>query len=176
MGFRVWAAAFVAAVSVVSLASAQGRPVELGIDAGVGIDLSGSNTVSVGIPTQAFRAGFFVSDAVSIEPRLSLNYIHPEGSESLVALAAELGPVFHLQSDRSRSRPYLRPFAGLNFLKVGSENDAQLTAGGALGVKIPVAERLAMRFEATFTHGFESSEFAGGNAIGGTIGFSFFTH
>jgi hypothetical protein len=159
-----------------SFARAQGRPVELGIDAGVGFELSGSNTVSVGVPTQGFRAGFFVADAVSIEPRLSLNYVHPDGGESLVALAAELGPVFHFGSEAGRAGPYLRPFGGINWLKIGSESDAQLTAGGALGVKIPIAERLATRLEATFTHAFESSEFSGGNALGGTIGFSFFTH
>jgi hypothetical protein len=175
MRIRVRATAlFVAVLALPSFAWAQGRPVELGIDARVGFELSGSNTVSVGVPTQSFRAGFFVADAVSIEPRLSLNYIH--SGESLVALAAELGPVFHFGSESGRSGPYLRPFGGINWLKVGSESDAQLTAGGGLGVKIPIAQRLATRLEATFTHAFESSELGGGNALGGTIGFSFFTH
>jgi hypothetical protein len=116
---RCCAAAVAVLVLLTSTARAQGRPVELGIDAGGSLDLSSGNAVVVGVPVQDFR--------------------------------------------------------GLNFLKIGSESDTQLALGGALGVKIPIGERLATRLEGSFTHGFESSGSGGGSALGLTVGLSFYT-
>lgn len=170
------AAALAAAVlALPSSGSAQGRPVELGIDAGGTLDLSAGNAVVIGIPVQDFRAGFFISDAVSVEPRVALNYLDGDGGDAIVTVAAQLGPMIHFSPERGRAQGYVRPFGGLNFLKVGGESDTQFALGGALGVKLPIAERLATRLEASFTHGFETSNFGGGNAIGLTVGLSFFT-
>ena len=160
--------------AIPSPGSAQGRPVELGIDAGGTFDLA-ADAVAIGIPVQDFRAGFFISDAVSVEPRLALNYLDGNGGSSIVALSAQLGPVIHLAPHRGRTQGYVRPFGGLNFLKVGNDSDAQLAVGGAIGVKIPVAERLATRVEGSFTHGFETGNVSGGNALGLSVGLSLYT-
>jgi hypothetical protein len=172
---RCCAAAAAVLVLLASPARAQGHPVELGIDAGGTLDLSSGNTVVVGVPVQDFRAGFYVSDRVSIEPRLALNYLDDDASEALIAAAVQLGPVLHLAPERGRAQPYLRPYGGLNFLKISGQSDTQLTVGGALGVKIPIGERLATRIEGSFTHGFESDRAGGGNALGLTLGLSFYT-
>lgn len=157
------------ALALPASGAAQGRPVELGIDAGGSFDLSGSNTVVIGVPVQDFRAGFFVSDAVSIEPRIALNFIDQDGS-SLTAIDAQLGPVIHFSPDRSRAQGYVRPFGGLSYI---TDAGAVVSLGGALGVKLPIAERLAARVEGSFAHGFDS--FYSGNAVGLTMGLSFFT-
>ena len=167
------------AAAVVLLASsihAQGRPVELGIDAGGTFDLSAGNAVVIGVPVQDFRAGFYLSDRVSIEPRLALNYLDDDGGDAILAGTVQLGPVIHFTPDRRHALAYLRPYGGLTFLKIGGESDAQLTVGGAVGVKLPVGERLAARIEGSLTHGFETSNAAGGNALGLTVGLSFYTH
>ena len=54
---RCCAAAVAVLVLLTSTARAQGRPVELGIDAGGSLDLSSGNAVVVGVPVQDFRAG-----------------------------------------------------------------------------------------------------------------------
>jgi len=172
---RCCAAAAAVVVLLVSPARAQGRPVELGIDAGGSLDLSAGNTVVVGLPVQDFRAGFYLSDRVSVEPRLALNYLDGDGGDAIVAGTVQLGPVLHFTPDRGRAQPYVRPYGGLNFVKVGGESDTQFALGGALGVKVPVGERLATRIEGSFTHGFDSGRSSGGNALGLTIGLSFYT-
>jgi hypothetical protein len=173
---RLRCAALAAALVLLpSLALAQGHPVELGIDAGGTFDLSGGNAVAIGVPVQDLRAGFYLTDNVSIEPRMALNYLDGDGGDAVVTVAAQLGPVIHFTPDRARAQGYVRPFGGLTFIHIGSESDAQVAVGGALGVKLPLAERLAARLEGSFTHGFETSHFGGGNALGLSIGLSFYT-
>jgi hypothetical protein len=157
------------ALALPASGAAQGRPVELGIDAGGSFDLSGSNIVVIGVPVQDFRAGFFISDAVSVEPRVALTFIDQDGS-SLTAIAAQLGPVVHFSPDRTRAQGYVRPFGGVSYI---TDNGALFSLGGALGVKLPIAERLAARVEGSYVHGFDS--FYGGDALGLMVGLSFFT-
>jgi hypothetical protein len=164
---RLFAIAWSLAMALPTSGTAQGRPVELGIDAGGSFELSGSNTVVVGLPTQDFRVGFFVSDAISVEPRVAFTHVEQDGS-SLTAVSAQLGPVIHFSPDRSRTQGYVRPFAGINYL---TDYGSGFTAGGALGVKLPLVERLAARVEGSYVHGFDS-----GNALGFTVGLSFLTH
>jgi hypothetical protein len=172
---RCCAAVAAVLVLLAAPARAQGHPVELGIDAGGTLDLSGSNAVVVGLPVQDFRAGFYLSERVSIEPRVALNYLDGDGGDAIVAGTVQLGPVLHFTPDRGRAQAYVRPYGGLNFIKVGGESDAQVALGGALGVKVPMGERLATRIEGSFTHGFDSSSSGGGNALGLTAGLSFYT-
>lgn len=162
MRTRFGATAVLAALilALPSSGTAQGRPIELGIDAGGTLDLS-ADAVAIGVPVQDFRAGFFISEALSVEPRLALNYLDGDGGSSVVTVSAQLGPMIHFSPDRGRTQGYVRPFGGLNFLKVGSESDTQFAVAGAVGVKIPVAERLATRLEGSFPHGFETSNFSG---------------
>lgn len=166
---RLFAIAAAVALALPVTGAAQDRPIELGIDAGGTFDLSGSNAIAVGVPVQDLRVGIFVSDAVSLEPRLALNFLD-DGGSSVTAIAAQLGPVIHFSPDRSRAQGYIRPFGGINYITdVGSV----FTAGAGLGYKLPLAERLAARVEASYVHGFDS--FYGGDALGLLVGLSFFT-
>ena len=162
--------AIAASVALTPPASAaQGRPVELGIDAGGSFDVSGSNTVAIGLPVQDFRAGIFVSDAVSIEPRVAFAFIDQDGS-NLTAIDAQLGPVLHFSPGRGRPQGYVRPFGGVSYI---TDAGAVVSLGGALGVKLPVAERLAVRVEGSYAHGFDS--YYSADAVGLALGLSFLT-
>jgi hypothetical protein len=157
------------ALTLPASVAAQGRPVEFGIDAGGSFDVSGSNTVAIGLPVQDFRAGIFVSDAVSIEPRVAFAFIDQDGS-NLTAIDAQLGPVLHFSPDRGRPQGYVRPFGGVSYI---TDAGAVVSLGGALGVKLPVAERLAVRVEGSYAHGFDS--YYSADAVGLAVGLSFFT-
>ncbi|HYC33246.1 MAG TPA: outer membrane beta-barrel protein [Gemmatimonadales bacterium] len=153
-------------------ATAQSRGVELGIDAGAAIGLSGGTSYAVGVPIQDFRLGIFVGKAVSIEPRLALSYIGGDGDD-LVAISTQIGPVIPFSPERTRAQGYLRPFAGLGYADLGGGSDTQVALGMGLGVKVPLAERLAARLEGSYTHTAES--FTGTHALGISAGLSFFT-
>jgi hypothetical protein len=159
-----------AALTLPTPGSAQGRPVELGT-----FDLSGGSAIAVSIPVQDFRAGFFLSDRLSLEPRLALSFFDSDGTSSQTALSSQVGALVHFHGDRTRAQPYIRPFGGVLFLDVGGNNDAQFLAGGGIGVKIPIADRLAARVEGVYTHGFESSGLGTTDAVSLLVGFSFFT-
>jgi hypothetical protein len=165
---------------VMSLAAApgawaQGRPVELGLDAGVSFNLSDPNVTTISIPVQDLRAGFFLSDAVSLEPRIALNYLKVEDSDALTTITLAVGGLYHFHADRTRAQPYVRPFAGLAYIDVGPDSETQFSAGGGIGIKLPMAERFAARLEGAYVHGFETDALLGSDAINLTVGFSFYT-
>ncbi len=67
-------------------------------------------------PVKTFRAGFFVSDRVSIEPRIDFDYIKPEGGDAFTNVGLSLGGLFHFTPERERSQtlsphphPQIRP-------------------------------------------------------------------
>jgi hypothetical protein len=158
-----------------ALLSAQGRPAELGIDGGFAILADGGSSFSFQLPFQSFRVGFFPSDAVSIEPALSVNYLKFEGVHAVYTLDFALGGLYHFVSDRGRSQPYFRPFVGIDLIGAGGESVSQFHVGGAFGVKLPVANQLAVRLEAGFRHEFENDDLSGGSRITAAVGLSIFT-
>jgi len=163
-----------------SVAGAQtSRGVELGIDAGVAIGLGDNSQTVISFPAQAFRAGFAMSDRISIEPKLGFSISTGDNSTSS-SYRAEVGALYHLSPrvDRMRSGVYVRPFAGIAGFNVsvdGDDNDVGDTnglLGVGLGLKVPLISRLSTRFEANVagTFGDESN-----SQIGLLAGFSFFT-
>lgn len=168
--------------SAVSLASSAagaqaGRGVELGIDAGVAIGLGDNSQTVIDIPAQAFRAGFAMTDRVTIEPKLGLSIV-TGGGDTFSSYRAEVGALYHLASraDRMRSGVYVRPFAGLTGFSAGSgSNDVSDTnglLGLGVGLKVALLSRFSSRFEANIagTFGDDSS-----SQIGLLAGLSFFT-
>lgn len=151
------------------------RPVELGVDAGVQFDLEDPKTTVVGIPIQNLRVGFFLSDKLSLEPSVALNWIKVSGEDSFSTLGLDASLLYHFTADTERSQLYVRPFAGLMRVSGGGESVNQMQAGAGLGVKLPMATRMALRLEGNVRHGFETDDIASGTALGMTIGFSFFT-
>jgi len=161
---------------VPTLLNAQGQPVELGVDGGLAISFIGGTTATTfQLPIQSLRAGFFPSDAVSLEPAVSVTYLKIEEFDAFYTLGLEFGALLHFISDRSRSQPYFRPFAGFQLLGAGGESVSQFHAGGGFGVKVPVANQLAVRLEAGFQHAFKNEDIGGRNSITAAVGLSFFT-
>ena len=123
-------------------------------------------------PQGAVRFGFFLSDAVSLEPATSLSLLTGDG-ETLTSWAFATKLLYHLQTDASRARPYLA--LGGTFTLV-SNGDSSTQFGGVvdIGVKIPINERVGARLAASYTHGFENDDFYSRNVIAAVFGLSVF--
>jgi hypothetical protein len=180
--YRSVGTAIVCSLLLVGQGSAQGRPIELGIDLGIEFGIHDAefvdetiHTTRIWIPLAYFRVAFYESDQVWIEPRMTLLFLNAEGASSTV-LKFVVGFGLDFQADATRARPYIHHFGG--FLNVdSSEGDGatQMLLGGGLGVKVPMAERLASRLEGGVSYSFESDGLASGFGIYLTFGFSFFT-
>lgn len=174
-------AALVLVAPLAAHAQTESRPIELGIDAGIDFALGDNSVTTVSIPAQRFRAGFFLSNAVSLEPAASLVYAHSGGGSSSI-FGGELGVLFHTTAaTENDNRYYLRPFLGVQHIHFSSGDNSdgatQTHVGAGAGVKMPLVDRLAFRFEVNFAHAFEASgaNGTGHNGIGVLGGFSFFT-
>lgn len=157
-----------------SVAMAQ-RPIEIGFDAGLQFDLESPTTTVFSLPIQAVRFGFFLSDRVALEPNLGINWFKVEGEDAFSTLNLEMGLPYLLGGQPGGTRTYLRPSIGIARVGGGGESVTQFQAGGGIGVKIPAADRMALRLEANVLHGFESDEAASGTRLGLLFGLSFFT-
>lgn len=179
--FKSTLLALLLSAALPALASAQGRPIELGIDAlSLGVDIFSafgqSRTVTTfSAPVKMFRVGFFVGDQVSVEPRISFDYVKPEGTDAVTQLTFSLGALYHFTPERQRSQVYLRPVGSIFFVDVGDQSASQVFLGVGLGVKLPIFGQLAARLELEYAHGFDNDDFANVNSLAAVFGFSFFT-
>lgn len=165
-------------------ASAQ---IELGIDvSSIGVEswsFEGGPTrtitqMSVESPPaslRTFRVGFFVSDKVSVEPKISLDYSKYEGSDSNSDLTLSLGVLYHFTPERQRSQGYIRPVGSIIYADDHYGSRSQVSLGIGLGVKLPIMGQLAARLEAQYAHRFRNDDFATVNSLTAVFGFSFFT-
>ena len=169
-----------AAITLVASASrAQDRPIELGIDAGLTVGLGDNSFTTINIPAQAFRVGFFVQDNISIEPKVGINSTSVNGHRN-TNYRAELGLLYHFfrpgmrsySSPGPRSSFYVRPFAGIVGASNNDNSDTRGLLGAGVGIKVPLVNRLASRFEANIAHTFGD---ASSNELGILAGLSFFT-
>lgn len=174
--------ALVGAMLIGGVVGAQpGRPLELGADAAVTIGLGDNSVTVVDIPAQAFRIGFFLNDRISLEPKFGLTTISG-GGDTFTSYLAELGLPIHWYRARMRGDPYpypsplsafyVRPFIGLLGTNTEGPDITNGRVGAGLGMKVPLASRLASRFEANFAHIFGDFD---SNEIGLLAGLSFFT-
>ncbi len=155
----------------------QGRPVELGIDAGLSVTLTegvDATITQVAIPASRFRVGFFVSDIVEIEPSLAFALLSVNG-ETATAVGFQLGLAFHSTAKRDRPRMFFQVGGGLDYVNVEDFDDVQFGVGAGVGGKIPAGDRFAVRIEANYLRGFESDNRFAANIIQALVGFSFFT-
>jgi hypothetical protein len=156
-----------------------GRTMEYGIDAGVSLNMGTPKVTTVSIPVGTFRAGFYVNDRVSLEPMVNFSS-HSGGGASSYDYNAALGLLWHFHDSPVGNGPYIRPFAGFtgSHFSGGSSSGSSSDglAGAGLGVKLPWGERMAWRFEANYTHVFESNNTPGfsNNNIGLNAGISYF--
>ena len=180
--------AFAATATPVEAQRSQPRPIELGIDAALAYeDLDEVSRTSFSVPIPRFRVGFFIGDAISLEPFFSLQYNRLEVEdldESFSATQYDLGlaMLFHFAADRTRSQPYVRPFIGISGLSTddGGEDDdtsaSQPQVGLGLGLKLPSSNRLGTRIEVGFARRFEDEPaLEASTQLYLSFGLSFFT-
>lgn len=161
--------------------AAQSNPVELGMDAGLVVQLGEPSRTAFDIPRQQVRANFFLDRNWSLETRLGYQRSSVENGGSSSQLGVEIGPMFHFGSTtRFGSRPipdwYVRPSLLLASGSVNPENgprrsDTDVGFAAAIGTRVPlVADRLALRLEGQLGKFADADD--GFLALG--IGFSFF--
>jgi hypothetical protein len=149
------------------------NPVELGIDGGFTFRLNDPSGVVAQFPTGHFRVAFPAGSKLAVEPRFSFNYIKFSGVDAVYTMTADLGLMFHFKSAGAGSRPYLRPFAGIDLIGGGGSTDSQFHLGAGIGVKLPMkTDRMALRLEGGLSKGLEDGGTTGVFAL---IGLSFFT-
>lgn len=158
--------------------SAQGRPIELGLDAGFSADLKEPKYSSIEFPIQQLRVGFFVSDMLEIEPALSFNWIKFSGEDATTLVSGTLGVLFHFSADASGTRVYVRPLAGISHVAPGGNlnSTTAYAAGAGLGVKVPIpsAAHFEFRLEGGYVHGFKN-DVPASDIVQLLVGFSFLT-
>jgi hypothetical protein len=154
-------------------------PVELGFDAGINSELSGTNkTTAFQAPLQQIRAGFFMSPTVSIEPTLSLATSSTSGvaNSSVTAYSIGTGVLWHLSDNRSQNQIYLRPFLGFAGISTSGASASAFSFGGGLGYKMPMANRFATRLEANMSRTNAHNGVAAMNQLNLLAGLSVYSH
>jgi len=161
-----------ALVAIPTLLAGQGRPIELGVDAGFDYRVKSPHVTVIGVPLQDLRVGIGITDQLSFEPRMSLNYVKFEGSKANWMVNLGAGLLYHFSE--MRRGLYVRPFVSWDHIDAGGSSASQFAAGGGLGIKTGTG-RVVGRFEAGYSHAFKNNNFAASDDILLLLGFSFFT-
>ena len=151
-------------------ASMENPSPEIGIDAGISFGLGTPSFTVISIPAQQIRMGFFMTPELSIEPTFGLTSVSGGGGGSFTIYSLGAGLLYHFSTSRAANQFYVRPFAGIVGTSgggVASNSDGVFGIGG--GLKVPLRQQIASRFEANFSHS------NGENAIGLLAGLSFYT-
>lgn len=156
---------------------------EFGVDGGfvlTSVDIDGvDNTFDVSLPFQFLRAGVFVTPQISIEPMLGFERSDLGDDDSLTSMTLLATGLYHFSADRNQPQFFLQAGGGLDHLRLSfdgdSESDTQWLAGAGAGVKVPVLDRVSLRFSALYLRAFESDVFPTSNQFRGHMGLSFHT-
>ena len=152
--------------------AAQGREgIELGIDLELTYATEDPNVTSLTLPSGDVRAGFPLNPNVSIEPRLSFQYAHADGN-SVSLLEIQLGVLWHVSTDPTRSSVYIRPFFGHTHVGGSFGGGDASSLGAGIGVKLPQGDRMAVRLEGGYQHSLDDEM---SSQIFAALGISFFT-
>ena len=176
--------------------SAQGasprRPIELGVDAALAYESRDAvDGISLTVPVPRLRVGFFLTDAISLEPSFQFNYARvtiennitgDERTTSGSNYELDFGLLYHFSTDRTQRQVYVRPLIGINGFSSSDDDDdddtssSQVVFGVGLGIKLPSTNRLATRLEGGFVHQSEDDPFfPSSNRLYASFGISFFT-
>ena len=160
-----------AALLIPSVASAQQRGIEIGLDGGFQYAVD-AELLAISIPFQRVRAAFPSGDRLAFEPALSLTRLS-SGGQSLTIFALEVGALYNFAADRRNT--YVRPFAGLQYLDdSSSDSNTAFDLGIGVGSRSRIADRLAVRYEITAAGHFPEGGGTEG-LLGASIGLSFLT-
>ena len=148
------------AAAMTAPALAQRGAVELGVDGSLSLNLTsdggddasafnvsrpgGGLATSVMSPYTGVRVGFFVSDAVALEPVLTVSHFSSEGY-SATGVSGAFKLVVHFPTDPHHARTYVA--AGPTFAVLNDEDESASQTGGCfeLGTKVPIATAALFR-------------------------------
>jgi hypothetical protein len=146
---------------------ARAADVEVGaslVSANIGVG-EGNDISSVGIPSgglvflqPGLFASIFVDPHVAIEPQIGLIWASASG-DSFHSLHGGVQVDYFVLGNR-RSSPYVFGAVGVIDISDDDTNPASISAGA--GYRIPVGDRLTVRFDGRFSHYTNG----GGNAVG----------
>jgi hypothetical protein len=141
---------------------------EVGMDAAVTFGLGNGQGTFTSIPAQSIHMGFFLSPALSIEPMFGLSSASGGGT-TITTYNIGTGALYHFSPSRTANQLYVRPFVQIAGFSGSGVSDSQALFGVGGGIKIPVRDRIASRFEANFAHT------DGSDMVGLVAGLSFYT-
>ena len=169
-------ACLIATTLATPVAAQQNLPFEFGADAGAfHISFSpGASFSELDFPVRSLRMAMPIDPKFAVEPRLGLTHVSGDGG-SATSYSLDVGLLVEFSDRRAPQRWYLRPFLGYDHARNGAGNAGQTSIGLGGGLRAPVSDRIAMRFEAEYRHLFERRGVSG-NSIGLLAGFSVFTH
>jgi hypothetical protein len=133
---------------------------------------------TIDIPLGVIRAGFFVTENVAIEPAFGLRY-QRVGDNNNSETVFDVGVPIYLSPNRRENQVFIRPVVGL--LHVSSDassaggpanSDTQVNVGVGLGIKLPMSDRFATRFEAQYRHASRSDRLLAYDQIAALAGIS----
>ena len=148
---------------------------EIGMDAGISFGLGTPSTTVISIPVQQIRMGFFVSPVLSIEPSLGLTSFSGGGGGSFTVYNIGAGVLYHFSRSRAANQFYARPFLNLVGASGGGTSTSTTVFGIGGGLKVPLRDRIATRFEANFARQSARTGVPAESLIGLLAGLSFYT-
>jgi hypothetical protein len=167
---RRWASLAVM-LALASTLHAQSQAVEIGLDGGLEYSFD-AELLAIAVPFQRVRAAFPLEHRLAIEPSLSFTRFSSNGV-SLAALAMRVGVLYDLEA--ARGTTFARPFAGIEYADASfTDSETVFDLGVGFGTRSRIADRLALRIEASLTGRF-GAEGGTDGVIGATVGLSFFT-
>lgn len=131
------------------------------------------NGVFSGLGGASVSMGFYLQPGMSIEPTLAFSTLSGGGS-SLTTISAGIALPFYFAKGWGRKGGYLAPRATYNSLSGSGTSTTQFALGAAIGTKVPLNDMAALRLQANFDYGFESSGVASTTVIGALMGLSVF--
>jgi hypothetical protein len=171
MALSRWRSVAALALLLPAMAEAQSRAVEIGLDGGLEYAFD-ADLLTIAAPFQRIRAAFPFDDRLAIEPSLSFTRLSSNGA-SLAALVLRVGVLYDLEAERTAT--YARPFAGIEYADASfGDSETVFNLGAGVGTRSRIADRLALRIEASLTGRF-GAEGGTDGVIGATVGLSFFT-
>jgi hypothetical protein len=135
------------------------------------------NVNTIDLPFGVVRAGFFITPTIAIEPAFGLRY-QSVGDASSSETVFDIGLPIYLSPNRRENQIFIRPVVGLNHVSSDASDtgpgtsDTQLNVGVGLGIKLPLSDRFAARFEAQYRHAPKSDERSAYNQIAALAGIS----
>ena len=152
----------------------QGGYWELGGDAGVAIGLDDPKSFSINVPVSQVRAGYYVSDVLSLEPTLRFFSSATKGFTAFSAWALGIGGLYHMSPDRKAMRVFVHPMIGFAGGSGGARTRTSLGAG--FGMKKPAMNGLFhWRMEGGLNYLLKNGALPARTTIYGNFGMSLYT-